>query len=313
MRPSRAGDVTSGSPVRCAPTEPLVPGDTVAVVAPSGPFDRSLFEAGLARLATRYRVALGPHLFSSRRYLAGSDADRWADLAWALESPEVRAVFAARGGYGFARLLEGRFEALPPVPPKGLVGFSDVTVGHLAWQAAGRRSLHAPVVTQLAAQPEVVLARLFDALEGRALVPLDGTRTVVSGTVEGPLVGGNLSILGSLVGTPYLPSLRGSVVLLEDVGERPYRLDRLVTQLRQSGALDGVAGVVLGDFTGCEEKDANYTSAEVLDELFEALGVPCAAGFPIGHGAVNQPVPLGAVVRLSAGERRLDFLEGLSR
>ncbi len=293
--------------MRFAPAPPLTAGDTVAVVAPSGPFERAIFERGLERLSARYRVELGAHLFDSRRYLAGDDAARRADLLWALEAPSVRAIFAARGGYGLARLLPG----FPP-PRKVLVGFSDFTAAHLAAQAHGLRSLHAPVVTQLGSQPLSVVARLFDALEGRPLEPLAGTRTVVPGTVEGPLVGGNLAMLASLAGTPFLPSFDGAVVLLEDVGERPYRLDRLWTQLRLAGVLKGVVGVVLGDFTGCEEKDAPYTSADVLDELAGELGVPCAAGFPIGHGTVNQPVPLGAKVRLEADARRVSFLEGVT-
>ena len=293
--------------MRYAPVPALAAGDPVAVVAPSGPFERATFERGLERLSARYRVELGAHLFESRRYLAGDDAARWSDFAWALETPSVRAVFAARGGYGLARLL-------PRLPKarKLLVGFSDFTAAHLAAQAQGLRSLHAPVLTQLASQPPSVIARLFDALEGRPLEPLEGTRTIVSGTVEGPLVGGNLVMLASLVGTPFFPCLDGAVLLMEDVGERPYRLDRLWTQLSLAGVLKGVAGVVLGDFTGCEEKDASYTSAEVLDELAQGLGVPCAAGFAIGHGAINQPVPLGAQVRLDAGERRLSFLEGVT-
>jgi len=301
-----AGGTLRGVPF--APVPALSRGDAVAVVAPSGPFDEGLFQRGLQLLAERYQVRPGAHLRASRRYLAGEDAERGADLQAAWDDPEVRAVFAARGGYGFARLLP----SLRWAPDRTLVGFSDVTAGHLAVQARGFRSLHAPVLTQLGAQPEAVVARLFDALEGRPLAPLEAARTVVPGTVEGPLLGGNLMVLTSLVGTGRLPSFAGAVLLLEDVGERPYRLDRLWTQCRQAGLFQGLRGVALGDFTDCEERGAAYTCAEVLDELAQALGVPCAAGFPVGHGAVNQPVPLGARVRLDAGARRLDFLEGLS-
>jgi muramoyltetrapeptide carboxypeptidase len=294
--------------VRFTPVPPLAVGDTVAVVAPSGPFDVTAFERGLELVQARYRVERGSHLLDRHRYLAGDDAARGADLGRAFLSPSVRAVFAARGGYGLARLLPG----LPPWPAKALVGFSDFTAVHLAAQRSALRSLHAPVLTQLGSQPPAVVARLFDALEGRALAPLTGARTVVPGVAEGPLVGGNLAMVASLVGTPFFPPLDGAVLLLEDVGERPYRLDRLWTQLRLAGVLDRIAGIVLGDFTGCEELQASYTSAEVLDELASALGVPCAAGFPIGHGDVNQPVPLGAQVRLDAGAARLTFLEGLT-
>jgi muramoyltetrapeptide carboxypeptidase len=131
----------------------------------------------------------------------------------------------------------------------------------------------------------------------------------VSGVAEGPLLGGNLSVLSRLLGTSFLPQAQGAILLLEDTGERPYRLDRIWTHLALMGLFGRVAGIVLGEFIACEEKDADYSSADVLRELAAATGLPCAAGFPIGHGAVNEPVPLGARVRLDADARRLTFLE----
>ena len=212
-------------------------------------------------------------------------------------------MFAARGGYGAMRLLP----SLRFTTPKLLVGFSDVTALHLAAQKHGWRSVHAPVLTQLGKQPTDVVERLFAVLEGQPVSPLPGTRTVSRGVAEGPLLGGNLSVLTRLIGTPWMPELCGSVLLIEDVGEQPYRLDRMWMHLRLAGLLEGVRGVAFGEFTGCDEKDAGYTSADVLDELASKLGVPCAAGFRIGHGDVNQPVLLGAPVRLDADARTLSF------
>lgn len=255
-------------------------------------------------IASRYQPTFSEHLFDSHRYLAGTDASRASQLQQALDDDGVRAIFAARGGYGSMRLLPSlRFGS-----PKQLVGFSDVTALHLAAQRVGWRSLHAPVLTQLGKQSADVIERLFASLEGRDVGVLLGTRTVTPGVATGPLLGGNLSVLSRLIGTPYLPSLRGAVLLLEDVGERPYRLDRMWTHLRLAGLLDGVAGVVFGEFTGCDEKDAPYTSADVLDELAAELTVPCAAGFVIGHGVVNQPVMLGAQVTLDATAKTLKVL-----
>lgn len=283
---------------------PLRPGDAVAVVAPAGPFDRPSFEKGLEVLSSRYRPVFTEQLFDSHRYLAGTDASRSSQLQHALDAEDVRAVFAARGGYGAMRLLPSlRFGS-----PRHIVGFSDITALHLAAQRVGWRSLHAPVLTQLGKQPEEVVRRLFACLEGESVGALNGRRTVTPGVATGPLLGGNLSVLTRLIGTPYLPSLRGSVLLLEDVGERPYRLDRMWMHLKLAGLLDGIAGVVFGEFTGCDEKDAPYTHADVLDELAQELGVPCAAGFDIGHGSVNQPVVLGATVKLDATAKTLEVV-----
>jgi muramoyltetrapeptide carboxypeptidase len=280
----------------------------VAVVAPSGPFDRPAFEAGLALLRRRYRPVFTDGLFSRDRYLAGDDERRSTELNQALADPSVRAVFTARGGYGAMRLLP----SLKLTTPRPVVGFSDGTALHGALQQRGWRSLHAPVLTQLGKQPPSCVERLFTLLESSAPPSaLEQGTCLVAGTAEGPLLGGNLSVLTRLLGTPFMPPTRGAILLLEDVGERPYRVDRMWTHLQLAGAFDGVAGIVLGDFTGCDEKDADYRSADVLRSLAQQTGLPCAAGFPIGHGELNLPVPLGARVRLDADSGRLTFLEGL--
>ncbi len=286
----------------------LTPDDRVNVVAPSGPFVKEWFDAGVATLSARYRVQVADEAFGSFRYLAGDDLSRGAALQRALGDSTVKAIVAARGGYGAMRLLP----ALRFAEPHTLLGFSDITALHAAWQARDWRSVHGPVITQLARQPADVIARTFDCLEGRPVAPLEGTWCVRPGEARGPLMGGNLSLLSSLVGTPFMPSLRGAVLLLEDVGERPYRLDRLWTQLRLSNALDGVVGIALGEFTECEEKGASFSSAEVLNSLTHELNVPVLAGLPIGHGAINQPVVLGARVLLDATHKRLEHLEGLA-
>jgi len=286
----------------------LRPGDPVVAIAPAGPFDRASFEAGLEIIARRYRVHYDPGMLTRQRYLAGSDARRLGELWRALADSGSRGVFCARGGYGVMRLLAG-LEGIAPVA-KPVIGFSDITALHQLLQRQGLVSIHGPNLTQLSRLDAAAQARLFAILETAApAAELTGTETYVDGTAEGPLLGGNLSVLTRLLGTPFLAPLAGAVLLLEDVGERPYRLDRMWTHLALAGVFRQVRGIVLGGFTGCEEKDAEYSSAEVLRELAAATGVPCAAGFPIGHGEQNQPVPLGVRVRLEAGRRRLTFLE----
>jgi muramoyltetrapeptide carboxypeptidase len=290
-------------------------GHRVAVVAPAGPLDRESLEAGVAVLGRRYAVTWAPGLLERRRYLAGEDGRRLAELGSALADPEVRAVVAARGGYGALRLLPRLWpvaDGRPAVtgPAKLLVGFSDITGLHAALQAAGRVSIHGPVVTQLATQPPGVVERLFRLLEDSAAPPaaLAGT-PVVGGVAEGPLLGGNLSLLTRLLGTPWLPDLDGAVLLLEEVSERPYRIDRMWTHLRLAGVFERVRGLALGEFTQCEEPEGDYTLGDVVRDLAAETGLPCVAGLPIGHGAVNVPVALGTRVRLDAGAGTLAFLE----
>jgi muramoyltetrapeptide carboxypeptidase len=311
--PSRASG--AGKRSRFVKPPRLVPGDRVTVVAPAGPLDRETFDAGLKILAQRYDVAWDPSLLGRVRYLAGDDARRGDELARALADPGARAVIAARGGYGSMRLLARlwpRVDGRPADagPAKPLVGFSDITALHAALQAAGRVSVHGPVVTQLAHSPEAVVERLFGLLEDGTAPPEPVAGTpVVGGIVEGPVLGGNLSLVTRLLGTPWLPDLTGAVLLLEDVGEKPYRIDRMWTHLRLAGVFETVAGLALGDFTDCDDPDGDFTLRDVLWSLAAEAGLPCVAGLPIGHGAVNVPVALGTRVRLDGGSGTLSFLE----
>jgi muramoyltetrapeptide carboxypeptidase len=270
-------------------------------------------EAGLAVIAERYRVRYDEGIRSRKRYLAGDDKRRFTELIAALTNPEIKAVFCARGGYGAMRLLPklASWALEYPIPAKPLVGFSDVTALHQWLQSNGIVSLHAPVLVQLPRLPTETPKRLFSLLESTApAAPLVGTETYVGGTVEGHLLGGNLSVFTRLLGTPFMPPLDGGILLLEDLSEQPYRLDRMWTHLELAGVFRRIRGIVLGQFLGCEPRDGSFSATEVLRELAAATGVPCASGFAIGHGDVNQPVPLGIPVRLEADVARLTFLEG---
>jgi len=287
----------------------LRPGDRVAVVAPSSPFDRERFDRGMTRLAERYELAPSPSLFERRRYLAGPDDVRATAFVDAFSDPGNRAVVCARGGSGAGRLLPlidfGR------LPLKPLVGFSDNIALHAALQANGRISIHGPVVTQLADQPPWVSERLFALLEGRVPEPLQG-KPLIPGVVEGPLVGGDLTVFATLLGTRWLPELTGAILLLEEVSEPPYRLDRAWTHLRNAGVFSRVAALALGQFVECEPVDRRYdshTSREVLADLAAQVDLPCITDLPVGHGDVNAPVALGARHRLDAHTGTLQPLE----
>jgi muramoyltetrapeptide carboxypeptidase len=286
----------------------------VRVIAPASPFDPAELERGLAvlrrmGLAPRMRADLG----ARAGYLAGDDARRLAEWREAAADPEARAIFCARGGYGTMRLLPD----LDPGPllahPKLLVGFSDVTAIHAVLNRAGLATVHGPVLTQLGRAPDAAVAQLEalvfrTAAAGSQAAPapgagLAGTATVRAGRVTGPLVGGSLTLLAHLCGTPYLPPLDGAILLLEDVDEKPYRLDRYLTQLRLSGALSRIAAVAIGQVVGCDA--AGVRGADLLRALVAALGVPAIEGVPAGHLDANFALPLGAratLVAPAAGE-----------
>ena len=278
------------------------------MVAPSGAAELARFEAGVAFLQRRYAVRWTQELCTPHGYLAGTDERRLKGLQDAIDSDDVKAIFAVRGGYGAMRLLpklrlQGRF-------PKWLVGFSDITALHALWQRAGWQSLHGPVVTQMGTLPADDLQAMVNALEKNSSSSLFfGTHCLVPGTAAGPLLGGNLSTFSHLVGTSFIPDTRGAILLLEDIGETPYRIDRMWTHLRLAGVLKNLAGIVLGEFLNCEDKNGN-NCLEVLGNLASEIGVPCVAGFPIGHGTRNLSVRLGCRARLSAGSLRLTCLHG---
>lgn len=276
----------------------------IAVIAPSGAYDPVRFEAGLA-LAREAGLTLEvfPGLLQPHRYLAAPDEVRLAQLVEALTSPAYGAVWAARGGFGVTRLLD----RVPwhRVQPKPLIGFSDVTPLLDAMRVkVGAVGVHGPVVHSLPVTRPEHRERLFDLLTGRPVAPLAGTPWM-SGDSSGPIVGGNLSMLAATCGTPWQTDARGALLLLEDVGEPPYRLDRMLTQLRQAGVFRGVAGVLVGSWEACRPPDGALWSVEdVLREHLVALDVPVLADLPIGHGAENAAVPIGATARID-GDRLL--------
>jgi muramoyltetrapeptide carboxypeptidase len=282
----------------------LRPGDTVAAVLPSGPPNVANFDAGVAWLKEQgFKVRVG-NSARKHRYLAGTSAERFAEFAAAYQDPAVRAVYCGRGGYGAMHLLPQLDAVFASHPPKLVIGFSDVTaLGCGLWKHK-IPWLHAPLLTTVAAEPTETQQHLLAlaAGEGRGRT-LHGTKTVRYGLAKGELIGGSLSLLSALCGTPYMPSLRGAVLFIEDVGERPYRLDRMWMQLKLAGALDELTGVMIGHLTKCDAED--HTGLEVLSELVAALDVPAASGFQFGHEAPNFAVPFGARCAFDADARQV--------
>jgi muramoyltetrapeptide carboxypeptidase len=284
----------------------LHPGARIAVVAPGSAAARRSVNAGMAVLRRwGYDPCAAPHLFDRRGDLAGDDATRAGDLAWALADPQVSAIWAARGGWGAARLLPHvRIDGLLQ-RPRWLVGFSDLTALQAVVLDHGVVTLHAPVVTVLASPGRFIaddLRRtLRDPLRPSTFTP--GPRSaLVAGKAEGPLLGGCLSVLVALTGTPWQPDWRGAVVFLEDVGEAPYRIDRMLWQLRAARVLDGVGGLVFGQFWRCAPQPGRRSRSvpEILREHAAELAVPALGGIPAGHGPRTRCLPLGFSARLDA-------------
>ena len=278
-------------------------GDVVAVVAPSGPPAAEALVRGLTRLSGRYDVRV-PEGLAERGdgYLSAPDEARAEELSRALRDPDVRAVFVARGGYGLTRILPLLDAAALRHDPKPIVGFSDATA-LLAWayEAAGVRGIHGPVVTQLGELPPDDFAWLVRILESPAPVgAVPGVFGKIGasggGSVEGRLIGGNLEMVTRLIGTPWQVDLGASVLFLEDVGERPYRIDRAITHLATAGQLDAVRAVALGSFTRCEPNAGERSAGpmEVIDLRLRELGLAGVGGLPCGHGARNVALPFGA-------------------
>lgn len=296
------------SPYFVAPPA-LTSGARIAVVAPSSPFDRADFDMGIERLGRRYDVRYGEALFARDGYLAGDDERRARELLEALRDPDVRAIVAARGGYGATRILHRILPREVAGARKLLVGFSDVTALHAAWARAGVRSIHGPMVAALGRCGEDMVDRWVAAVEGTPPDPLTGLRAIRPGEARGPLVGGNLAVLAALVGTAHAPPLDGCVLFLEDVGERPYRVDRMLTTLRHAGWLDRVAAVALGAFTDARPGPDGMDIDQVLEERLGSLAVPVVAGMPAGHVDDNLELPLGAPVRVDGNSGRITFEE----
>lgn len=292
---------------------PLRAGATLGLVAPAGPAKPGQLEQVPALLAAHgYRAKIfpgcaGPAVLG---YLAASDTQRLDDLHAAFADPEVDAVMCLRGGYGCARLLDRLDLELLRRHPKLLIGYSDITSLHGLRDHLGQPGLHAPMATSDLLHPESgedartlfsLLARGLHAGDVIAPQPRAAAAHPLSqgGTARGRLIGGNLAVFAALLGTPWAPRAEGAILFMEDIAEEPYRVDRLLAQLRLAGVLDAAAGFLIGSFSDAESPDA------VLADYLAPLGKPILAGWPAGHGRPNAALPLGLTVEMDVAGRCL--------
>jgi muramoyltetrapeptide carboxypeptidase len=284
-------------------------GDLLRVIAPSGALrEFSAFQRGVEIWRSRgYRVEIIPDIDQKWGYLAGKDKNRRNHLATAWENPECRGILCARGGFGSTRILEN-WNWQNSEFPKWLIGFSDITALLWSLYKKGISGVHGPVMTTLADEPEWSIERLFDWVEGRTLPPLKGDGWG-GGVVSGILLPGNLTVATHLLGTPMQPNLDGVILAFEDVTEAPYRIDRMLTQWRMSGALSKVRGIALGTFTQCEAP-ANVPSFSVEEVLRDRLGdleIPIISNLPFGHNGPNGILPVGIMATLDGDKGILSF------
>jgi len=287
----------------CHLPAPLQPGDRLRVIAPSGALrEFANFNRGVERWKSRgYHLEFSSGFDSQLGYFAGNDAERRNQLLEALADSECRGILCARGGWGAARLFEEG--AWFPEDPKWLVGFSDITTLLVSWAQKGISGVHGPLLTTLSLEPEWSINRLFDWVEGRSIQPLQG-KGWIGGQACGVLLPLNLAVATNLLGTPLQPDFSGTILAFEDIGEAPYRIDRMLTQWRLAGILRQVKGVALGRFSRCEPNPQipSFSLEEVLHDRLADLGIPIVAGLPFGHDGVNAALPVGVIAELD-GDR----------
>ncbi len=313
-----------GNPKLLKPAQ-LREGATVALIAPSSPPSEEKLAKGIANLTQLgFKIVEGKSLRASKGYLAGTDAERLADLHWAFQNPEIEAVWCIRGGYGAGRLLPKIDYDLIRRNPKPLIGYSDVTALHLAiHQRTGLVTFHGPVaasdfpedtllhfrsmVMHATAPYEIVAPRVDLDIEPPEYHPF----VISRGQATGALTGGNLALLSALAGTPFAPMFKKKIVFIEDVGEQPYRLDRMLTQLLQATDLAQAAGIALGVFNDCQPKpdSPSLSLPDALRDRLGGLGIPVVYGIPFGHVTHQATFPYGIPAKLDADKMKLTILE----
>jgi len=301
----------------------LKAGDRIAIVAPGSAAAEDKVKKGAQSLSgLGFEPVLGRTCFEKRGFMAGPDEVRLADLHWAFSDPSIRGIMCLRGGNGSGRLLPYLDMALVAANPKPFVGYSDITVFHTVFGQRGNFvTFHGPMATvEFSSSGAKALTRdsflqamtsteplgpLGDAASG--IVPLAG------GKAAGEIVGGNLALICSTLGTPYELDTRGKVLFIEDINEQPYSVDRMITHLRNAGKLAAAAAVVLGDFINAEPVSPKLEDSLTLEEVFADhlphLGIPVLKGLRCGHGKLNLTLPLGIRVEVDGDQGRLTALE----
>lgn len=319
----------AGAPPKLIRPKALRPGDTIGLITPSAyvadPDRMLLAERTLAHFGLKAR--LGRNVRKKSGYVGGSAEERAADVHEMFANPEIKGIFAIRGGYGAAHLLDRLDYGLIARNPKVFAGYSDITALHLALHGkTGLVTFHGPVTLSRFTEytqkhfrsvlfETKALGTVSNPPDTNPLRPAHLTRAVRPGRATGPLIGGNLTLIASTMGTPYEMDTRGRILFIEDVGEEPYSIDRMLTQLKLSGKLDAAAGIVWGECSGCRPRqfepsfESTFSTGEVVDNILGGLRIPVLSGLVIGHTDDQLTLPLGIRATLDADAATLTLEE----
>ncbi|WP_162459166.1 S66 peptidase family protein [Desulfosarcina ovata] len=286
----------------------LKPGDTFGIAAPASPFDKEAFEAGSQVLrAMGFKLVVPPDIFDRDGYLAGTDRRRADQLMRLFSDPGIDGIISARGGYGAMRILTLLDAAVIARTPKPFVGFSDITVLlDFLTRRCGMVAFHGPTVTTLGHGDPATHERFLSALTTRAPIrlPAEPPRVLSPGRASGRFCCGNLTLFCHLLGTPFQPDFNAAILLVEDRGEAPYRIDRMLTQMRLAGCFDNLAGLALGTFSQC---GSNTEVDRIVTDRLGDLDIPILGGFPVGHEGTNTTLPVGIAAVLDTASGTLAF------
>lgn len=291
---------------------PLKKGDTIAIASPAGALrEPALVEQAAEVLRSRgYNVVTAPHCLTRHGYFSGTREERVGDLATLLADDTVKAILCSYGGYGCVHLLE-ELSPLIARHPKWIIGMSDCSALHAACVASGVQSLHAPQCRHIATHSHhPATETLFGILAGEKPHYKTAPHALnIEGRAQGTLVGGNLSVLAGLAGSPYDIFTEGKIIFIEDTGELPYRVERLMYQLKLSGALGKIKGLIVGHFNGVKEHTGfGGTTYELIQGIVKKYGIPACFGFPVGHSEDNFPLIEGNEVTFSVNEGGVDLI-----
>ncbi len=287
----------------------LTPGDSIGIAAPSGPFDRELLFQGISVLENiGFQVVIPDGIFETSGYLAGSDPHRAGIVNRLFADPRINAIFCARGGFGAMRMLPMLNIDIICKNPKIIMGFSDVTaILAFLYSECGIPVFHGPMMEKLSKSHKKTIESVYTAItsEQTIEISIENGRILQSGIGRGRIIGGNLSTLCHLLGTPFMPDLKHHILFLEDINEAPYRIDRMLTQMKFAGCFDEIAGLVLGYFTNCGNTEEIIS---IVNRIFQDNDIPILWGLEAGHEEPNLTIPFGMESELDADHRILRIL-----